>query len=324
MKTKAYLDLFKKSLDDGKIPQDLYDLMVGEIAANDGKMSKRLYNLYLDELERRRLFDVDSTPHIDESNGAKTDGTYVYKRPKNPFWHIAHAFWGSIFKFLGWFGSGFVYGVWRIKDRKKIKKVGACIAISNHVDYFDSVLSRRSFGCKKHYIVAAPYNCPNNFGGHILRSATMLPLPISYNGTKPFNEMLEYVRDRGGALHFYAESVMWVHYKKPRPLKDGAFFYADKLDVPVVPILYCFKEPRGLRKLLGLVKVRVKIADPIYPDKSLSPRARQVDLAKRTTDAMKQMYEEFYQVPLEFLPEKSNGQAAEVKQSVPTEAEAVE
>lgn len=305
MNTKSYKKLIKYSLDHGQIPHDLYDLVMAEIE-RDGKMTPRVYALYLDELERRRLFYTDGTPFNDDVV-AKTDGTYKYLHTKNPFWYIAHAFYSTVFKAIGYLVGGIGYGIWRIKDRKKIKKIGACVSISNHIGFIDAAITRRAFGCKKQYIVAAPHNCKPNFGGHILRSATVLPLPIAFRGVKPFCEALEYVRDHKGAIHFYAEQSLWLHYEKPRPFKDGAFHYADRLDVPVVPMLYCFKKPRGLRKLFKMPKVVVKIADPIYADKALPTRERQIDLARRTKEAVDGLYEQFYGKPMEYLPQKPSG-----------------
>lgn len=300
MNTAQYLAMFGKLAEEDKIPRELYDKLTSEIAADGGRMTKRVYKLYLNELEKRRLFDVDGAP-FDTKKSAKTDGTYVYKRPKNPFWHIIHAFWATIFKFLGWIGAGIFFGVWRVKDKKKLKKIGACITTSNHVGYLDALLTRRSMGCKKQYIVCAPHNVKYTLGGWILRSATEIPLPINMKGTRMFNEMLEYVAERGAAIHFYPEKSMWIDYEKPRPYKEGAFLYADKLGIPVVPMLYCFKQPRGLRKVLHLHKAVIKIADPIYPDESLSPHERKVDLANRAYAAAVEIYEQFYGVPMTYL-----------------------
>lgn len=300
MNTKAYLGLFKYSLDAGDIPQDLYDWVTAKVAER-GKMTKRIYYEYIDELERRRLFDTDGTPFNTE-NSAKTDGTFVYKHPKNPFWHISHAVTSTIFKLLGGYVLGaFGYGVWRVKDRKKLKGIGACITTSNHVGYVDALLTRRALGMRKQYIVSAPHNCKNNFGGWVLKSATILPLPSSFKGSKPFNEMLDYVAARGAAIHFYPEKSLWVRYTKPRPYKEGAFYYAERLNVPVVPMLYCFKKPGPIRKLFGLARVKIKIADPQYVNYELPPRERKTDLRDRVQAAVAELYEEFYGKPLEYL-----------------------
>lgn len=308
MNTKSYLAMFGELAEKGEIPRSLYDKMLARIAA-EGKMTKAIYAEYLDELEKNRLFDVDGAP-FDTAKSAKTDGTYVYKHEHNPFWHILHAFWSTLFKFIGWFGGGIVFGVWRIKDKRVFRKLGACITVSNHVGYLDAVLTRRALGCKKQYIVVAPHNCKYTVGGAILRSATELPLPINLKGARSFNEMLFYVAARGAKIHFYPEKSMWIGYKKPRPYKEGAFFYADMLDIPVVPMLYCFKQPRGLRKLFRMPKAVVKIGNPVYSDKTLKPKDRKSDLALRAYAESKRLYEEFYGIPLMYLdpdPQDSYG-----------------
>ena len=163
MNTKQYLQMFAHLAETDEIPRDLYDKLMAAIAAR-GKMTKSIYREYLLELERRRLFDVDGAPFTTEKS-AKTDGTYVYKHPKNPFWHIAHGIWSTIFKLIGFVGGAIVFGVWRVKDRKKLKKLGAYITTSNHMGYLDAVLTLRATGMKNRYIVAAPHNCKSTFGG---------------------------------------------------------------------------------------------------------------------------------------------------------------
>lgn len=283
----------------GEIPQTLCDKINVELDKS-GKLTKPIYGGYLRELEKLGLFDVQSVP-FDAANSAKTDGTYVYKRPKNPFWHLAHWFWSALFKLIGFVAAGIVFGVWRVRDRRKIKKIGACITTSNHVGYLDAVLTRRALGARRQHIVVAPYNCKYTVGGAILRSATVLPLPINLSGTRAFNDMLRYATKRGAAIHFYPEKSMWVNYKKPRPHKEGAAMYAEMLGVPIVPMLYCFETPRGLRRLLHLKKAVIKIGEPQYVDTELAPRKRRHELATRVYNETKRLYEEFYGVKLEYL-----------------------
>ena len=306
MNTKKYLAMFANLAENDEIPRWLYDELLSRVAQS-GKMTKSIYDYYLTELERLRLFDVDGAP-FDINKSAKTDGTYVYKRPKNPLWHMGHFFWSTLFKLIGFIGGAIVFGTWRVKGRKKLKKIGACITTSNHVGFLDAVLTLRATGMQNRYIVAAPHNCKSTLGGKILTSAGEIPLPISYKGMRPFNDMLEYAAGKKAKIHFYAEKSMWIGYRKPRPHKDGAYFYADKLDLPVVPMLYCFRTPRGLRRLLHLPKAVINIADPIYVNKDLPPRERKADLARRTYEATVRLYEQFYGIPLEYLPQYADGE----------------
>ena len=184
MNTAKYLKFLRQSLDEGEIPQELYDSTVAEIEKSGG-MNRDIYRRFLSELERRRLFNVKTEP-INYENSAKTDGTYKYSHRKNPFWNIGHGITAFIFKLLGgYLLGGIVYGAWRVKDRKKLKNLkGAFITTSNHVGYVDAALTRRALGFKKQYIVAAPFNCKNTLGGGILKIATMIPLPCSVKGDR--------------------------------------------------------------------------------------------------------------------------------------------
>ena len=299
MNTKKYKKLLEYSLGNGDIPQELYDAALAEIE-RDGKMTKRVYNWYLNELESRRLFHVPTVPFTTEGS-AKTDGTYVYKRTKNPFWHLGFAAVGGGFMLASRIAAAIGYGIWRIKDRKKLKGLGACVTLSNHIGMLDCIISRRAIGFKRAYAIVAPFNCKNNVGGKLLGVGGCLPLPTSMRGIKPFTEMLEYAKSKKAAIHFYAEQSMWVGYQKPRPYKDGAMLYANKLNLPVVPMFYCFGKARGLRKLFGMPKIVVKIGDPIYADETLPPSARIKDLCERAMAATRQLYEEFYGKPLEYI-----------------------
>ena len=308
MNAKKYLHMFGELAERNEIPRDLYDMLVAKIAENGGRMNRRVYDFYLSELEKRGLFDAEGAPYVTK-NSAATDGTYKYLHPKNPFRYIARAFCATVLKIIGYAAGALLFGVWRVKDKKKLKGLGAYITVSNHIGYLDVVLTRRATGGKKLYVAVAPHNCKRNLGGAILAASAAIPLPNGFRGVKPFSDMMRYAADHGAAVHFYPEKSMWIGYKKPRPYKDGAFHYADKLDVPVVPVFYCFGKPKGLRKLLRMPKMSIEIADPIYADKSLPPRERRLDLAARATEATAALYEGFYGIPLVY--ETSDGEIAE-------------
>ena len=65
----------------------------------------------------------------------------------------------------------------------------------------------------------------------------------------------------------YPEQEMWFNYRKPRPPKRGAYFYAAKFNVPIIS---CFVEMKDMDKddteEFKRVKYVLHILDPIYPD----------------------------------------------------------
>lgn len=297
MNTKKYLQMFGELADKKEIPLELYGMLVSEIA-KDGRMTKRVYGVYLTELEKRGLFDAEGAP-FDTRKSAKTDGTFKY-RHNNIFWHIAHGFCAGVLKIIGYVAGGIGFGVWRVADRKKLKGIPSYIATSNHIGYLDIVLSRRAAGAKRFYAVVAPHNCKRTLGGAILKATAAVPLPSGIRGAKPFSEMLEYAKSKKSVIHIYPEKSMWIGYKKPRPYKDGAFYYADALDLPVVPVLYCYCKPNFLRRTLHLPKIKIRICDPVYADKTLKPRERRKDMNARAFAELKAVYEAHYGIPLEY------------------------
>ena len=97
---------------------------------------------------------------------------------------------------------------------------------------------------------------------------------------------------------------MWLNYQKPRPMKEGALYYAVKYGVPVLPVFCTFRRTeRGKAR-----KVRIHILPAIYADETLPRPARIADLKARAEKAWRECYEQAYGVPLEYLPcKKKNG-----------------
>ena len=65
-------------------------------------------------------------------------------------------------------------------------------------------------------------------------------------------------------VHFYPEAALVPYCSKIRNFKNGAFDFAVKNDVPIVPIVFVFREPKGIRKILKRKQdVTLKILEPV-------------------------------------------------------------
>jgi len=89
-------------------------------------------------------------------------------------------------------------------------------------------------------------------------------MPTTLKQNRAFDGMVERLLKKKLFLHFYPEEAMWTNWRQSRPFKRGAFLYASKNNVPVVPIIYCFRGKRGSRGLT------VQICKPIYPQENVS------------------------------------------------------
>lgn len=88
-------------------------------------------------------------------------------------------------------------------------------------------------------------------------------------------------------VHFYPEGSLWPYHDKIRHFKNGAFDFAVRNNVPIVPMVIKFNKAR---KISNLIKPRTTITlvvqKPIYPNKLLSKKDAVIDLKNRVYTSM--------------------------------------
>ena len=93
---------------------------------------------------------------------------------------------------------------------------------------------------------------------------------------------------------------MWWNYRKPKPLKDGAFKIAARNNVPVIPVFITMQDS----EIIGddgfpVQEYIVNIEEPIYPDEKLSEKENANIMKDKNFEVWKKVYEEFYNMPLQ-------------------------
>lgn len=185
------------------------------------------------------------------------------------------------------------------KNLKRLKKQGT-ICVCNHISYLDTLFVRHAVGYFRSYHTMAPYNNKTGLAGWFIRRAAMLPFSESFDAMKNLNKEMQRLLGKGKIINFYAERAMWTNYQKPRPMKEGAFGYAVKFNVPALPVFCTFKKDEKGR----MRKLRINILPPVYPDESLARRERAADMQRRAQKEWQECYENAYGVPLEYLPDR--------------------
>ena len=94
---------------------------------------------------------------------------------------------------------------------------------------------------------------------------------------------------------------MWWMYEKPRPLKNGAFHYAVKENVPVVPMFITF-EGNGTFDEEGIENKNfiIHIGKPIYKKQNLSDKENIEYMKDQNYKSWVNTYEGFYGKKLKF------------------------
>lgn len=240
--------------------------------------------------ERSGRFNEDLRPYRTD-NARSINESYKYSF--NVFEHILRAIIMAVLRVvlpvLLFFGVGF-----RLRGRKNIKGIKGGIIVTNHVHYLDSLMVESLAPYHKVFHTGAGFNSKKGIRGELLKLLGYMPLNGTFSAQKHFNKRLEKILSSGGYVQFYPEHAFWHRYKKPRPYMDGAFKYAAKFSVPVIPTFITF-ESTPLRKFFGLKERAVlNVLQPIYPDKNLTLRENAERLSSRAFSAAAECYARVY------------------------------
>ena len=98
--------------------------------------------------------------------------------------------------------------------------------------------------------------------------------------------------EKGRIVHFYPEASLWPWYDKLRPFRNGAFHLAVKSGVPVLPMVFTFRQPRGLiGRLRKKPLITLHIGMPEYPANTGSERSRVLQMRSAVQETMEAIIE---------------------------------
>ena len=190
-------------------------------------------------------------------------------------------------------------------------KTGAIITC-NHFNPFDSFSVEKVFRMsglikeKKLFKVIREGNYTNfpGFYGFLFRNCDTLPLSSNTKTMVQFMKSVKIILDRGDFILIYPEQSLWWNYRKPKPLKNGAFKIAAKNKMPVIPIFITMQDS----DIIGndgfpVQEYIINISEPIYPDENLSELENQEMMKQKNYEIWKNIYEDFYKIPLEYTTE---------------------
>lgn len=246
-------------------------------------------------LERHRRFDYDYIPF--GNNWTMPDEKYKYRQ--RGLSRFVTRFWLTIMAGLAPLLLKVCYRA-KVVGKENFKALGkrGAVCVCNHFNYLDTLFVRRVVGYFRSYHTMGPFNNKKGLGGHIIRHGGMLPFSTNMTAMKGFMRETERLLKDGKIVNFYPEQALWLNYRKPRPMKDGAFYYAVKCNVPVLPLFCTFqKSKRG-----QIRKLRIHVLPAIFANETLPKNERLADVKARAETAWKDCYERAYGTSLEYLP----------------------
>ena len=196
----------------------------------------------------------------------------------------------------------------KVVGAEKIKHIkSGAIITSNHFNPVDTTIIR--YGIKKArryrmFIVSQDTNfAMKGFLGFLMRYADEIPVSKDkdYMERHFYRTLNNLLVNKKEYILIYPEQEMWFNYRKPRPPKRGAYFYAAKFNVPIIS---CFVEMKDMDKddteEFKRVKYVLHILDPIYPDPEKNERDNSFDMMKKDYEQKKAAYEQIYKRPLDY------------------------
>ena len=201
-------------------------------------------------------------------------------------------------------GTPFVLRDSHIEGVESVRGIERAIVTSNHFSPIDNTLVRTMVwqtGRRRMPVVAYEENLAMSGAfGFLMKYADTLPLSTNPAYLRDcFEPMLRRELDEGNFVLIYPEQEMWLNYRKPRPSKRGAFLYAARLGVPVVP---CFAEIHDKDELeqpdFLEVSYTLHVLEPIWPDPAKSDRQNSIDMAAEDYAQKVACYERCYGKPL--------------------------
>lgn len=156
----------------------------------------------------------------------------------------------------------------KIEGRENLKNVQeGAISISNHVLVLDCAMIGIAFGKKKIYYTTQEESFMIPFVRKLIKFLRAIPIPKKIENKKNFIKEINSAIKQGKTIHFYPEATLKPYCTKIRNFKSGAFNLAIKNNTSIVPMVFIFRNPEGIRKIFKTKKdVTLKILKPIKCD----------------------------------------------------------
>ncbi len=165
------------------------------------------------------------------------------------------------------------------------------MTVANHVHNVDAFMLTYPFYPQTPYFIALKHNFEAFLVGGLVRVMRGIPLPEELSDFERFSGQInDVLKNTNRKIHMYPEGEIAPFSRQLRPFKNGAFHFAVKNGVPVLPMVFVFPERRHIKLIVG---------KPIYcsdvPGTEGLNIPRQVVLKSASVkQAMQKMMDDYY------------------------------
>ena len=260
----------------------------------------------IEELEKEGKFDVDVEDDPPTIILEPDDVDYLNKKSTSKIKTIVANRIGE--RFLNDLIRNEKLIIKEIKGIENLQKMkSGAILTCNHFNPFDCFAIEKVFRIsgqerkKKLHKVIREGNYTNFPGlyGFFFRNCNTLPLSSNKRTMIKFMKAIDVLLKKKDFILIYPEQSMWWNYRKPKPLKNGAFNFAARNNVPVIPIFITMEDSNFIGDDgFPVQEYTVNIGEPIYPNSNLSEKENANIMRDKNYEIWKNIYEDFYGVKL--------------------------
>lgn len=212
--------------------------------------------------------------HVKKDNGNVYDTHYPYIDKSFKF-KFKNFFFRIILVLIAFPVSKIRMGL-KVKGKENLKKYKdvikkGIVSVSNHVHMWDYLSIMHAIYPHRSHILAWDKNISGE-NGPLIRMAGGIPVPVQDQRgfVKMAMDTINMIK-KGGWLHVMSEATMWEYYAPIRPFKDGAAFFANKADRPILPMAYSYRPCGWIRRKIfkQLACFTLNIGEPIYANREL-------------------------------------------------------
>ena len=200
----------------------------------------------------------------------------------------------------------------KLEGLENLPRTGRFIVTSNHFNPLDNLcvkkLIKKAYRDEPYIVIQATNLAAEGMIGDLFNYLNHIPVCKSASYIRgQFMEKMAEALNAGHPVLIYPEEEMWFNYRKPRPNKRGAFYFAAELDVPIVP---CFVEILDTEKPdndeFFESKYILHVLPAIYPDEGKSVRENSIEMMQKDYEQKKEAYEKAYGKKLDYTFEPSD------------------
>ena len=160
----------------------------------------------------------------------------------------------------------------KIEGRENLSKVGdEYITVANHINMIDCAMITLSIFPRIPYFLTLQSNLEIPIIKYLVMLFRGIPIPRSKTGKEKMVNTIDTLLKNGEVVGIYPEGHLIPYYDGIREFKNGAFNFAVKNQVPILPIVFTYREPEGIiRKFKKRPFITLTILEPEYPKAEMS------------------------------------------------------